>query len=88
MRDITQIAGSDIVMFSAESPAADLWMKELYGRPKIYFNLPVDSANAMAFAKAARAQGFSIATIAADPADSWRTQQPQRLLALIDRSDS
>jgi hypothetical protein len=31
MADITQIAGSEIVMFSAESPAGDLWMRKLYG---------------------------------------------------------
>ena len=69
MADITQIAGSEIVMFCAESSAGDLWMRELYGRSKIYFTLPSDKAGALTFTKTAKAQGFVIATLAVDPAD-------------------
>ncbi len=69
MADITQIAGSDIIMFSAESPEADSWMREFYGRHKIYFVLPINHTAVLAFKVAAKAQGLSIATLAADPAD-------------------
>ena len=60
MSDISQIAGSDIVMFSAETPAADLWMRELYGRSKIYFHIPADHERLKAFVRAAKATGFTI----------------------------
>jgi hypothetical protein len=62
MLDISQIAGSDIIMFSAESSAADLWMRQLYGRNKIYFHVPADHERLKAFVRAAKAHGFSISS--------------------------
>jgi hypothetical protein len=47
--DITQITGSDIIMFSAESPEADSWMREFWGRNKIYFILPANPTGVLAF---------------------------------------
>lgn len=70
MADITQITGSDIIMFSAESHEADSWMREFYDRHKIYFNLPYNHTGLLAFKVAAKAQGLSIAKLAADPADT------------------
>ena len=61
MADIDRLAGSDIVMFSAHTPAAELWMKELYGRAVIYFHVPSDHERMRLFVKAARSQGFTIA---------------------------
>jgi hypothetical protein len=43
MADITQITASDSVTFSANSNAADLWMREHYQRRQICFDLSVIS---------------------------------------------
>ena len=48
-------------MFSAKTPAVELWMKELYGRAVIYFHVPGDHERMKLFVKAAKAQGFTIA---------------------------
>jgi hypothetical protein len=60
MSDISRLAGSDIVMFSALTPAAELWMEEVYGRSKIYFHVPSDHERLKAFVRAATAHGFTI----------------------------
>lgn len=59
--DITQITERNSINFSADSPAADLWMREHYGgRHQLYFELPADNFDVLAFIDAAKAQGFSI----------------------------
>jgi hypothetical protein len=59
--DIIRIAGSAIIMFSANTPAAELWMEEMYGRTKIYFHVPIDHERLKLFVRAATAHGFTIA---------------------------
>ena len=61
MADITQITERNSINFSADSHAADLWMREHYGgRDRICFELPGDNVDVLAFIEAAKAQGFSI----------------------------
>jgi hypothetical protein len=60
MADITQITEPNSINFSADSTTADLWMREHYGAHNIFFDLPSDSADALAFIEAAKTQGFSI----------------------------
>lgn len=60
MADITQITERNSVNFSADSTSADLWMREHYGGHNIFFDLPDDNADVLAFIEAAEAQGFSI----------------------------
>jgi hypothetical protein len=63
MADITQITASDSVTFSANSNAADLWMREHYQRRQICFDLFRDLADALAFIEAAIDQGLSIGSL-------------------------
>ena len=60
MADISRIAGSGIVMFSAESNNAEAWMEKIYGRARIYFHVPTDHAQLQLFIRAAKAHGFTI----------------------------
>jgi len=60
MADISQITEPYSIMFSANTSAANLWMRELYGRHKICFDLPEEQADALCFIEAAKSQGFSI----------------------------
>lgn len=69
MADISRVAGSDIVMFSAETPAAELWMKELYGQARIYFHVPADHERLKLFVRAATAHGFTIGSLESRAAD-------------------
>ncbi len=63
MADITQITESECITFSANSNAADLWMREHYQRRQIYFDLFRDLADALAFIEAATDQGLSIGSL-------------------------
>jgi hypothetical protein len=69
VRGITQITASERINFSANSNAADLWMREHYQRGQIYFDLFRDLADALAFIEAATAQGLSIRSLQSNPAD-------------------
>jgi hypothetical protein len=60
MTDITQVAGSDIILFSADSEEAKAWMTKIYGRFRIYFHIPIDHALVQLFLRAAKARGFTI----------------------------
>lgn len=60
MADISQITEPYSITFLANTSAANLWMRELYGRHIIYFDLPEDQSVALAFIEAAKSQGFSI----------------------------
>jgi hypothetical protein len=62
MADITQITAVYRLDFSANTPLAEAWMKNHYGDREIFFDLPHDESNALAFIAAAKAQGFSIET--------------------------
>jgi len=60
MADITQITAAYRLDFSANTPEAEAWMKNHYGGREIFFDLPHDDADALAFVAAAKARGFSI----------------------------
>jgi hypothetical protein len=60
MADITQITAAYRLDFSANTPEAKAWMENRYGGREIFFDLPHDDADALAFVEAAKAQGFSI----------------------------
>ena len=49
MSDITQIIGTGQVRFSANTPAAATWMRDLYKSTKVVFTLPEDHERAMLF---------------------------------------
>jgi hypothetical protein len=60
MADITQITAAYRLDFSANTPEAKAWMENHYGGREIFFDLPHDDADALAFVEACKAQGFSI----------------------------
>jgi hypothetical protein len=60
MADITQITAAYRLDFSANSPEAEAWMRNHYGDREVFFDLPHDDENALAFVEAAKARGFSI----------------------------
>jgi hypothetical protein len=60
MADITQVTAAYRIEYSANAPAAELWMTNHYGAREIFFDLPHDDAKALDFVAAAKAQGFSI----------------------------
>jgi hypothetical protein len=62
-RDITQINASGYVLFSADTPRAEFWMRRQYGGPKIVFGAPAEDGNAEAFRKAADAANFTIVAL-------------------------
>ena len=59
--DITQITGSDSIVFWANSTAADLWMRHCYSTgPNLNFELPNQRTNVLAFVELAKRGGLSI----------------------------
>jgi hypothetical protein len=59
-RDITQISTFGKVMFSADTPAGEAWMREHYGDRTILFQVPAEYEGAMAFKRGAEAESLSI----------------------------
>ncbi len=59
-RDITQIDAPGCVLFSADTPAAGVWMTKWYRRDSVAFQLPRDHASALAFKEAAESAEFVI----------------------------
>jgi hypothetical protein len=59
-RDITQINAPECVMFSADTPTAEFWMRKRYGSDRVVFHLPGERAEAMAFKEAAEAANFTV----------------------------
>lgn len=51
-------------MFSADSTAAELWMRRRYKSRSLVFRLPAEYDAAEAFKRAAEAQSFSIIVMA------------------------
>ena len=66
MVDTSQIVGADIIVFSAETTEAELWMRKKYGRHKISFNVPTDHVRLQLFVRAAMI--FSIGSLDSRPA--------------------
>ena len=62
-RDITQINAPGCVLFSADTPDAERWMRKRLGGHSVLFHLPVDYAKAVAFKEAAEAQNFIIVVL-------------------------
>lgn len=63
-RDITQINGPGRVSFSADTPAAEFWMRRQYGGRNIVFTLPGQQAEAVALKQAAEGANFRILALA------------------------
>jgi hypothetical protein len=59
-RDITQINAPDFVGFSADTPAAESWIRRRYGRNSVVFELPARHDDALAFIAAAQAASLTI----------------------------
>jgi hypothetical protein len=59
MADITRITAAYRLDFS-NTPEAEAWMKNRYGGREIFFDLPHDDTEVLAFVEAAKARGFSI----------------------------
>jgi hypothetical protein len=59
-RDITQINAPDFVGFSADTPAAEFWMRRLYGRNSVVFELPARHDDAVAFITGAATANLKI----------------------------
>ena len=59
-RDITQVNAPGCVLFSADTPVAEHWMRRFYGADSILFNLPAEHARAVAFKEAAEGENFTI----------------------------
>jgi hypothetical protein len=57
--DITQITAAYRLDFSANTPEAEAWMKNHYSGREVFFDLPHDDADALAFVEARRGD-FSI----------------------------
>ncbi len=57
MADITQSDGDKLlVKFSANTTAADLWMRDIYGEHTV----EMDREDALEFKDAAKAKGFTV----------------------------
>jgi hypothetical protein len=59
-RDITQITTVGKVMFSADTHAAEAWMRQRCGDRTIVFQIPDESEAAVDFRLAAEAESLSI----------------------------
>jgi hypothetical protein len=62
-RDITQINAPDSVMFSADTPTAEFWMRRQFGAPSVVFDVPADHGKAEAFKEAAEAANFTVVAL-------------------------
>jgi len=60
MADITQVTAVYRLDYSANTPEAEQWMRNHYGERELFFELPHDEDDALAFVEAAKAKGFSI----------------------------
>lgn len=63
MPDITQATAGKSVTFSASTPRADEWMRQVYGNHTVTFRFPEEQPAALAFKEEAKAAGFRIATM-------------------------
>lgn len=68
-RDITQINAPGCVRFSADTPAAEFWLRRRYGVRSIVFTLPGQQAEAVAFKEAAEAANFTILVLTSRSGD-------------------
>jgi len=59
-RDITQLNAPGCVVFSADTPIAERWMRKQYGVSRMTFLLPAQYGAAVSFKEAAEAQSLSI----------------------------
>jgi hypothetical protein len=69
-RDLTQINAPGCVRFSADTPAAEFWMRRRYGRSRIVFDLPARHDDALAFIAAAQAADLTILVLRRRLSDS------------------
>ena len=60
MKDITQAATASTVVFSANSPRADVWMRAQIGDHTVHFALPEDADGAAEFRRSALEVGLTI----------------------------
>ena len=63
MPDITQFTDYSRTVFTAETKAADSWMREYFERYSVQFDLPEELEEALRFEQAALDAGFSIAPL-------------------------
>lgn len=63
MPDITQFTDYSRTVFTAETKAADSWMREYFERYSVQFDLPEELEEALRFEQAAHDAGFSIAPL-------------------------
>lgn len=60
MADISQFSDYSRTVFTAQNKVADLWMRDNYESYTLQFDLPDETAEALAFEKAATDAGLTI----------------------------